>query len=221
MTDNNAQSAVPLKTVLTQRIEQEQLQPEQLQQLMQMQQSVLQATDSQHNQPTARPVNTGRRVWLAACVVAVISALLVWRQQLPSTPDYSREIAYEVIKNHLKLKPLDVQTQSIDDVKQFFTQLDFAPVNSDYASANFALPETAMLGARYCSVRGITAAQLRYRQADSGISTLYEVAYDAESFGVMPAIDRGETPTRLVVNGLQVSMWVEKGLLMVLVSDIQ
>jgi hypothetical protein len=61
------------------------------------------------------------------------------------------------------------------------------------------------------------AAQLRYRSGD-GTSTLYEVAYDPVTFGAIPSVERGEPPSELIVKGLRVSLWVEKGLLMVLVE---
>ena len=225
MTDNNgAQKKDPFKDAITQQIVSEQLQDKQLQQLMALQQSVLGTTD-QHNleQTNTTATQHNRRFWLSAitaCLLVVVSVLFVWQQQGLPTPDYSRDIAYEVVKNHLKLKPLDVQTQSIDEVKQFFTQLDFLPVNSDLLNSRFSLQETMMLGGRYCSIKGVTAAQLRYQQPESGLSTLYEVPYDADTFGTIPDSDKGENPTVLLVKGLKVSMWVEKGLLMVLVTAI-
>jgi hypothetical protein len=51
------------------------------------------------------------------------------------------------------------------------------------------------------------------------LSTLYEVAYDSATFGTLPNMENNEQPLELLIKGLKVAMWVEKGLLMVLVSN--
>ena len=76
-----------------------------------------------------------------------------------------------------------------------------------------------LLGGRYCSIRGVTAAQLRLRTAAGATETLYQAPYDPGSFGVMPDIGKGEAPRRLQVRGLSVELWVDRGLLFVLVHD--
>ena len=80
----------------------------------------------------------------------------------------------------------------MDEARSFFSELDFRPVNSSLISDQFALQESSMLGGRYCSIKGIAAAQLRYQNASQGVSTLYEVAYDRAVFGDVPNIDGGE-----------------------------
>ena len=39
-------------------------------------------------------------------------------------------IAEEVAFNHLKLKPLEVKANRLQDINQYFSMLDFVPINS-------------------------------------------------------------------------------------------
>ena len=199
---------LPLREALQQQIQREVLNRQQLDRLQAMQGSV-------------QPVDDRRRHWRLGAVAAVVVALLfggglLWRTG-PAQDALLQEIAREVAENHIKLKPLDVSANTVAQARAFFTQLDFSPVSSRAAAGRFGLPEQSLLGGRYCSIRGVTAAQLRYRDGQEGLSTLYQVAYDPARFGPMPRLERGESPRELVVRGLRVSMWVERDLLMVLV----
>lgn len=128
----------------------------------------------------------------------------------------SWKIADEVARNHVKMKPLEVQTQQLSQLRDYFTQLDFTPVNSRLLSQS----HSKMLGGRYCSIQGLTAAQIRFSQEGKQPITLYEVQYDPSLYGVQPILERGERPTELVVRGVAVSIWVEKGLLMATARSI-
>lgn len=206
---------LPLNDAINRQLAQEMLDARQLQQLMGMQQAVL-------DDGADHAGRNGRRLWLsgmAVCATLVLSIVLAWQTIAPSSIDYTQDIALEVVQNHLKLKPLDISSDSMSEIQGFFTQLDFSPVSSGLLASRFALSEQSMLGGRYCSIKGITAAQLRYRRGADDLSTLYEVAYDSSAFGPMPSIDQGESPRELFLKGLKVSLWVEKGLLMVLVTE--
>jgi len=75
-------------------------------------------------------------------------------------------------------------------------------------------------GGRYCSIKGVTAAQLRFAsESDGKVSTLYQVPYEKALFGSVPAIESDDSPMVLASKGLNVQLWVEKGLLMVLVEE--
>ena len=206
---------IPLDLAIRQQLAEEVLDSDKLGQLMAMQQAVL---ESGSNDVGRKPRRHWLQVW-AVCATLALGMFVIGRDFLPSRPDYTREIALEVVQNHIKLKPLDITANSIGEIQGFFTQLDFSPVDSEVLNNRFTSPQRSMLGGRYCSIKGVTAAQLRYRQSDDGLSTLYEVAYDSEIFGAMPRVDRGEVPRELLLKGLRVSLWVEKGLLMVLVRE--
>ena len=153
--------------------------------------------------------------WFAA-VVATCAALtvlvlsVVWPRI--DTMEMAQRIADEVARNHLNAKPLEVRTDSLAEVRRYFDKLDFLPVQSEQAGT-----DAALLGGRYCSLRGLTAAQLRMRNAQSGaIETLYETQYRPEVFGALPQPARGELPIRTHARGVEVTIWVEKGLVFAL-----
>ena len=207
--------ALPLREAIEQNFAQESLSEPQLQQLLALQDAVL---GDEQRQPQAPPRRSSYRA-IAACAVLLLAVTLLW-QVRPYHQDHPDQIALEVVKNHLKLKPLDVTAQSMGDVRAFFTQLDFSPVNSELLSSQFQLDEQSMLGGRYCSIGGITAAQLRYHQGGDSLSTLYQVPYEPAVYGELPSLENGDQPLELTLKGLRVSMWVEMGLLMVLVQEI-
>lgn len=153
---------------------------------------------------------------MAAGIAIFALVLSVWGWQF-SPGDQRYEVALEVVNNHLKLKPLDVETQSMDDIQQFFTLLDFSPIQSQVLQDDRSVPASSMLGGRYCSVKGVAAAQLRYQQQH--VKTLYQVPYLKALHGEIPVPANGDSPATLSVKGLDVSLWREKGLLIVLVSS--
>lgn len=120
-------------------------------------------------------------------------------------------IANEVAMNHIKMKPLEVKSQNLPALRSYFTELDF----SVSGSKEFRLPQSRLLGGRYCSILGVSAAQIRYRGSDSDNKvTLYQVGYDKELYGELPNVEKGDVPKVMFVKGVKVRLWVEKGLLM-------
>lgn len=227
MSQADNKPSITLKTQVQAKVASEQLSVGQVRQLMAMQQV-------NSHKPIGVPATASstRLHWkasLAASMLVLVAAFSIWSSidPRPSLPDdltqsqsaLYQQIAMEVVKNHIKLKPLDIQTQSIAEIQQFFKQLDFAPISSQQLTAPRISESQGLLGGRYCSIKGITAAQLRYQQNTRGLSTLYQVGYDIGLFGEMPVSERGESPRTMFVQGLKVSMWVEKGLLMVLVAN--
>jgi len=142
-------------------------------------------------------------------------------------------IAFEVTKNHIKLKPLEVTSQDFNTVRNYFTQLDFSPQLSLHFPQLTSTVLT-MAGGRYCSIQSETAAQLRYRSSPEPSaagpsntepsptekwSTLYQTQYSKNTFGQLPHIEQGQAPIETYSRGLKVNIWVERQLLMVSVED--
>lgn len=183
------------------------------QSLSQAQLSALQALKESKKRP-----NSLRHYYLAGTLAAslVVLALLLVFIQPVTQKDLVHEIAAEVVQNHLHLKPLEVVSPDLDDLRNYFNRLDFRPVESRY------LQETGLqlAGGRYCSLQGITAAQLRFTKMGSDqLHTLYQVSYDPEVFQKLPLYDQGEAPVSTFVNGIKVTLWVEKGILFALTED--
>lgn len=219
----NHESSKPLKDVIKEKAKSEVLSDNELARLMSMQsvelvkKEAVSSIGSNENKIKAVGSRLPGPRWrwasglAAMCVLAVLLSTFNFNQGT-SKNDFSIEIAEEVVKNHLKLKPLDVHSDNMMGIREFFTLLDFRPSTS----TNFNV-ESNLLGGRYCSIQGVTAAQLRFEQND-GLSTLYQAPYSKRDFGLIPKIEQGQSPLYVMTKGVPVTMWVENGLLMVLVG---
>ncbi len=154
---------------------------------------------------------------VAGALAAFLLAFLLTPVFIDEVKNMPRLIAEEVAKNHLKMKPLEVSTDKLQDVRDYFDKLDFVPVESSL----FKQSRLELLGGRYCSVQGITAAQLRASKPGSDrLQTLYQLEYDESVFNKLPSLDKGEKPLDVYAKGIKVRIWVEKGLLFALTEDI-
>ena len=168
-------------------------------------------------QQRANGSRSRRRPALVALAASLLLALLVGLTLDWTDQDLSRQIADEVAMNHLKQRPLEVVGSTLDDLRPYFDELEFQLLEpSNWQASSFGLA-----GGRYCSVRGVTAAQLRLHDDDGGSDTLYQVTYDRSRFGEIPNVGKGESPLAVRVRGLRVDLWVEKGLLFALVHGGQ
>ena len=133
---------------------------------------------------------------------------------LPS--DIRQLIGDEVATNHIKLKPLEIKTADIKDIRQYFTELDFNPVESSSLTIN----NQSLIGGRYCSIQGIAAAQLRFKNTSSGeIQSLYQTIYDKRKFKSLPDLTAGNKPVTVYAKGLAIDIWVEKDILFALTRE--
>ena len=195
----------PLNEALRKHMESHQLNKAQLQELHDLQQPY-------------QPVDSGmaHRGWFVAAAASILIALVAGLTQFyPATVqrDLVAEIAAEVVDNHLHMKPLEIEGTEIAGIRAYFDRLDFKPVESRF------LADTGLdlLGGRYCSLQGVTAAQLRFRNLVSGQQhTLYQVGYDPVIFKTLPNLDAGDQPISVFSKGVRVTIWVEKGLLFAL-----
>lgn len=174
------------------------------------------------NEPNAGFYPEGKqpnKTWyaLSAFAASLVLVFMLSINFLPGRADLSNKIADEVAMNHIKMKPLELKTSSMAPLRDYFTELDFSVVGSRLLSKQ----NNIMLGGRYCSIQGVAAAQIRYETVTGQKVTLYEVGYDVQRYGDIPRIDQGELPLSIDVKGINVSLWVEKGLLMAEVKNIE
>ena len=148
--------------------------------------------------------------WFASACALVLMAFIVIQTSFKQ-PEIITLIADEVAKNHLKLKPLEVRTGQISDVQSYFDKLDFLPVSSISFKQK---SKASLMGGRYCSIQGSSAAQLRYQKLNGEKITLYQTNYN-EIFSDIPNIEKGQIPIKTYARGVEITMWIEKGLLMV------
>lgn len=208
----------PLKQAVHTTIQHDHLDPHRMDTLLALQDELL---GPENNQETlgntawqTRTKQYAAAIFSMAAVLVLSIGLNLW---FSTKPDYTLDIAMEVVENHLKLKPLDISASNMNTIQGFFTQLDFSLTRSSLLDTQFSLNDTDLLGGRYCSIKGDTAAQIRYIHSDT-VATFYQVGYDPDLYGDIPSADLGQAPATVMAKGLKVSLWVETGLLMVLIE---
>ncbi len=154
--------------------------------------------------------------WGIASAVVIVLALTVLQYQVsaPSAGDVHQSIADEVATNHIKLKPLEVRSSDMREVRTFFSPLSFTLVESSL----FEGTPWRMMGGRFCTIRGEAAAQLRMQDVRGEAQTVYQVSYNSASHHDLPDVMRGEEPVKLYSRGFEVRLWRERGLLFAAVS---
>jgi hypothetical protein len=182
------------------------------------------------NQDNKKQPPTYRYSLLVACLafisVGLISFWTLQSTQNPTAPYLANPnlitqqqmvaaIADEVAKNHIKMKPLDINSNRFSEVQGYFTQLDFLPSASQYFNQSATQVVDHLLGGRYCSIRSVTAAQLRFGDNEQNRTTLYQTEYLPDVFGELPILEQGQAPLVTYAKGLRIEIWVEKQLLMV------
>lgn len=199
-----------IKQALCHYLQQKSLSGKQVKQLQQLQ------NQTDQNKPGYKTT------WLMAMSIAatlILSVLIFYNLVLqPNKNNMPLLIAEEVVSNHLKLKPLEIKANRLKDINQYFSMLDFVPIRPN------RLPDFSekLLGGRYCSLQGVTAAQFRLQDTDNGeIQTLYETIYNPKIFSYLPNLEKGEAPIIVYVKGVQVEIWVEKGLLFAQTHQVQ
>jgi len=133
----------------------------------------------------------------AGCLIA--TALLL---SLYGGPDPGRHVAREIALNHAKAFSPDFECGSYEGLRDRMEKLDFELSKPGRVVG----AEMTLLGARYCSLQGSAAAQLKLRDEAGRICTLYAVRGDA------PALERVAEETH-VLSGLSIRLWREGDLL--------
>jgi len=202
-----------LKDRLHDRIVKYELSEQQLESL----QAKLRALEPAPTRCAESPVRSWWAFSAVLSVLAVFLAIPVYMQISEQKNSFNLEmaqlIAEEVVKNHLHLKPLEVKSNSLSDIRRYFTQLNFIPVASGLVNSL----DTRLLGARYCSLQGITAAQLRLQDHKGRfLNTLYQAEYKKEVFGRLPDIGQDEQPLVAYANGIKVKVWLERDIVFAL-----
>jgi len=192
-----------LKYSVQQQLNQKSLSTQQLNQLLALQKT--KTTSANRNLPWHKVTAVA-----SVLMLSFILSLYFTDNYYVSAQLIEQRIAEEVAENHLKLKPLEVNGNTLEGISQYFEQLAFLPLNPTL----FTLSKQNLLGGRYCSIQGITALQLRMKSSNNKVQTLYQTQYDKQVFKGFPM---GEKVT-VYVKGMRVDMWVEKDILFALIE---
>lgn len=163
------------------------------------------------------PKRRCQRHWIIAATFAasLVVALTLWMADVPGTKNEALwRVAEEVTINHTRIKPLDVTSSSFERIRASLPLLDFSP---QYP----ALPQIKgleLIGGRYCTLQGVIATQLVFRDEYGNRITLYQSAYDPTRFGAIPDANRQQPPAMLIQQGLEILIWQQSGVLLALAS---
>ena len=199
-------SRKPLRESLKTLLEQDALTEAQIEQLQ------------QRGRPSHRASRwfTRPRLSLAAAVMlCLLSANIYWLNQQHEA--VQTRIVNEILTNHLNDKPLDLTTDSIEDINRFFVRLDFVP----FLSAQVNAADLKPLGARYCTLQGVIALQLKLIAADGSLVTYYQSRFDKRYFGELPDIDKGAEPGVVYERGVKLRIWRERGVVNALAQPVE
>lgn len=125
-------------------------------------------------------------------------------------------IATEATYNHLKLKPLEIETEDQTEVFKYFNKLDFKPIKLAEMTKK---PGDRLLGGRYCSIQGLDAAQLRVISKDGTLNTWYQGILPQSKLKLLPDVSKGELPAIKSMKGLQARIWHEQGIVFIEVKN--
>ncbi len=136
---------------------------------------------------------------LLKAAAAVLLAAGLWTVLADRDADaLARPIADEIAMNHNKRLDAEFETVSYAELRRTMNRLDFSLIEPRRASED----GLRLVGARYCSIRGQLAAQLRLETDDGKRVTLYQTALTG-------ALEGLETQVR--AGGLAIELWQEDG----------
>ena len=193
----------PLKYSLQQHLNQQRLSAGQLKHLQLMQ--------KQETKPKLNPRGF-KQSMVVLVFLMLTSSLFVLNPAYFASKSIEQRIADEVVSNHLKLKPLEVNSDTLAQIKRYFTQLDFLPVTPSFLATSKQL----LIGGRYCSIQGVTAVQLRLMDEAGQVQSLYETEFDKNVFKNLSKQANAKEPVTVYANGMMVHIWVEKDILFAL-----
>jgi len=140
-----------------------------------------------------------RNISIAASLLFAVIVSFQWTVTPPTQQQLVASIAQEIAINHQKQFASDFAETSYAGLSNVMTKLDFKLIDS------VRLKEKGLqiLGARYCSLSGHIAAQVRLKNSAGVIFTLYQTN-SHETFKKLTAHSQN-------ANGIKINMWNEGG----------
>lgn len=170
------------------------------------------------NAPSDKPDRYLPTRKIAACFALILALVCTsFLYQGHQSKNLLRSIASEAVNNHLKRRPLEIESQNLVTVMAYFTELDFNLLQTSDLNNKAG---SQLLGGRYCSINGIIAAQFRVLNSDGSISTLYQGILPESQLKRVPDTVNGETPSVYYSKGIEAEIWRYQGVVFVKVTDL-
>ncbi|MEH6357829.1 MAG: hypothetical protein V7745_02490 [Pseudomonadales bacterium] len=118
-----------------------------------------------------------------------------------ASPDITDRVAQEVAMNHNKALAVEYQTDSYQTLSRVMNKLDFDLL----APRLMTEGNLSLLGARYCSIQGQLAAQLKLVDNSGRIYTLYQTRLNDELKAINSDVLQQDQVT--------IRLWGEQGIL--------
>ncbi len=134
-------------------------------------------------------------------VVSVITWHIAVRQN-DLNRGFPMAVAREITMNHQKNLAPEFRDMTVLVLGRTMAKLDFTPVPPDIVDGL----KMKFLGARYCSIQGNIAAQMKFEAPSGLLYTLYQTRL-VEELSIIKE-------SHIELDGLQVKLWQEKGLFM-------
>lgn len=138
----------------------------------------------------------------------VISLVTVLFQKDVSDNMLQTAVLKEISMNHSKSLVPEFRGIDIQTLGSLMAKLDFSPVVPDIVTAM----NLKFQGARYCSIQGNLAVQLKFKTTSGNICTLYQ------TLSTERLVEINEMETRS--DDVQVKLWHEKGLFMAMAGPL-
>jgi hypothetical protein len=161
---------------------------------------------------TGTPLRSRRLKWIAsAAALAIALTTLLWsaaHRVVRSPQQIAAGVARQAALGHNEKQELEFRVASCAELQRQMKSLDFTLVEP----AIMKEMNMRIVGARYATLAGEMAAQILYVDPQGVPCTLYE-ARPADQLARVATGDHQ-------IDGLRVSVWKEKGLIMVLTRPV-
>ena len=145
--------------------------------------------------------------YAATCVLltGLILSLSLFNQT-----SLTERVIDEIAYNHRQEMPVEVAANTMPAIGQYLDRLSFSLISPRALTDN----GWQILGGRYCSINGKLAAQLKVKNiAEDKVYTLYQASAEGDLVQTGISMESG------MVDGVDVSIWQEQGLLLGLASS--
>jgi len=118
-------------------------------------------------------------------------------------------VSEEIALNHNKQLSIEYSAKNFSELRNQMQKLDFTPTSS----SRLVSTELKFLGARYCSIQGQLAVQIKLANKDGLTQTLYQTQLNNKLQSLPEKI--------YVVDGVKIKQWQENGLFFGLASTAE